>query len=157
MRLWNNPLKYIPLFQKCAAVVSPDFSVSPTMNKYEIEHNVFMSRWLGNLWHFYGCTVIPSISWATKETYELCLSGIQKGSVIAVSTLGVQNNKEIFLDGFNNVQKNIEPPLTFVYGDMLDGMYGKFVNFPYKEAFNTKYKQLTLPGYSRIFEIKEEI
>ena len=155
MRLWNNPLKFIPLFKQCAAVVSPDFSVSPGMNKYEFEHNVFMSRWLGNLWQSYGCTVIPSIPWATPSTYDLCLSGIEVGSVIAISTLGAQNNKKVFLEGYNNARKRIMPPLTLVYGDMIEGMYGKFVNYSYRDAFNIKCEQLRIPGYSRVFEIKE--
>ena len=43
----------------------------------------------------------------------------------------------------------------FAYGDMIEGMVGTFVNYSYTDAFNTKYKQLRLPGYSKVFEITE--
>lgn len=53
------------------------------------------------------------------------------------------------------MKRRIEPPLIIVFGDMIEGMTGKFVNFKYKDAFNNNNYQLKFDGFSQIFEIKE--
>lgn len=67
-KFWNDPMKYIPRFQSAMAVGTPDYSVYPSMNPIEIEHNVYMGRWLGCLWQTYGCTVLPGVSWWGEDT-----------------------------------------------------------------------------------------
>ena len=65
---------------------------------------------------------------------------------------------KVFLEGFNEMKKRIEPPLIIVYGDMIFGMTGRFVNIKYKDAFNNKnkeFKQLCLWKESNIFERKD--
>lgn len=38
----------------------------------------------------------------------------------------------------------INPSLVIVYGDMIEGMFGTFINFRYVDGFNRKYEQLSL-------------
>lgn len=159
LSLWNNPLKKIGLFQGYAAVGSPDFSLSPSMNTNMIRQYVFMSRWLGVTWQNYNCTVLPTVMWALPDTYDICFSSIERGSSVIVSTIGCLENTKDFLNGFNEMRRRIEPPLIIVYGDMIDGMYGRFINFKYEDAFNKKKKvhQLRLDGFSNVFELKEAL
>jgi hypothetical protein len=160
LKYWNDPMKYIPRFQSVMAIGTPDYSVYPGMNKNEIQHNVFMSRWLGCLWQSYQCIVLPVISWWGEDTYDICFSGIEKGSIVIISTLGCRENPEIFLNGFNEMKNRISPPLIIVYGNMLDGMTGRFINIKYTEAFNKKkqeYEQLSLFKESNIFERRDVI
>lgn len=159
MSLWNNPLKYIGLFQGYAAVSSPDFSISPTMNINMIRHYIFMSRWLGVTWQNYNCTVLPAAIWALPDTYDLCFSSIEAESVVIVSTIGCKENIEVFLNGYNEMKKRINPPLVIVFGDMIQGMTGRFLQFKYIDTFNKSNKnvQLSLDGISKIFEIEEEL
>lgn len=158
MRLWNNPLKYVPKYQTAAFVATPDFSVYPNMHPNELQLNVFKGRWIGKTWQNYGCKVIPTIPWATPDTYDLCFTGIEKGSAVIISTIGCQNNAEMFLNGFNEMKKRINPELIIVYGDMIQGMTGRFVNYKYEDAFSRKhsYQQLKLFDNEPIFTIKEE-
>ena len=68
------------------------------------------------------------------------------------------NNQKVFLKGFNEMKKRIEPPLIIVYGDMISGMTRRFVNIKYKDAFNNKnkeFKQLCLWKESNIIERKD--
>lgn len=153
--LWNNPLKKIPLFSGCYAVGTADFSLHPHMNINQIRHNIYRAKWLGKTWQNLGCTVYPTISWCLPDTYDICFSGYEKESIVIISTLGCQNNKEIFLQGFNEMKKRIEPSLIIVYGDMIEGMTGRFVNFPYKDCFQIKNEQLHIKELSQVFEIKE--
>lgn len=157
LSLWNNPLKKIPLFNGCAVITTPDFSIYSTMNINDIRHNVYKNRWLGVTWQNLGCNVIPTVCWGDTYTYDLCFSSIEKGSPVIVSTLGCQNNKSIFLEGFNEMKRRIEPPLIIVYGNMIEGMTGKFLNFRYKDCFVKKYTQLRFDEISPIFERKEVV
>ncbi|WP_298508446.1 DUF4417 domain-containing protein [uncultured Ruminobacter sp.] len=144
MRLWNDPLRKVCLWQSFAAVCSPDFSVYPSMNINDISHNIYMSRWLGRTWQNYGCKVIPTVAWSLPDTYDLCFEGIEYGSVVAISTLGCHSNIEDFLMGFKQMMARINPSLVIVYGDMIEGMFGTFINFRYVDGFNRKYEQLSL-------------
>uniref|UniRef100_I5AVI7 DUF4417 domain-containing protein n=1 Tax=Eubacterium cellulosolvens (strain ATCC 43171 / JCM 9499 / 6) TaxID=633697 RepID=I5AVI7_EUBC6 len=154
LSLWNSPLKKVGLFQTFAAVSTPDFSVYPPMNINIIRYNVFMSRWLGRTWQNYGCTVLPTIGWALPDTYDLCFGGIERGSIVVISTLGCQEHKDVFLMGFNEMRKRIDPPLIIVVGKMIEGMNGEFLNFRYEDTFDCKYEQMRLAGINRIFSRK---
>ena len=157
LSLWNSPLKKTALFRTCAAITTPDFSIYPTMNMNDIRHNVYMNRWLARTWQNYGCTVIPTIGWAGDNTYDICFSAIETGSMVIVSTLGCKNHEKEFLDGFNEMKKRINPLLIIVYGDMIQGMTGRFLNFRYTDCFVTEYVQLKFEGLSSVFEIKEAV
>ncbi len=159
LTLWNNPLKKIALFQGFAAIATPDFSIYPTMNTNEIRHNIYMSRWLGVTWQSYDCLTIPTIGWALPDTYDLCFSGVEKESIVIISTLGCQNRTSDFLNGFNEMKSRINPPLIIVFGDMIPGMKGTFINFRYTDCFcqKNKYEQMRLDGVSKIFTIKEVV
>ena len=154
-RLWNDPLKRIPLFSTCAAIATPDFSIYSSMNENDIRYNVYKNRWLGCTWQDYGCVVIPTIGWAKPDTFDICLSAVEKGSDIVISTIGCQEQKEDFLIGFNEMKKRIEPRIIIVYGKMIEGMTGTFLNFNYRDSFNCQYRQQRIPEISQIFEIKE--
>ncbi len=155
LNLWNNPLKKIGLFQSFYAVASPDFSIYPSMNINDIRYNVYMSRWLGKTWQNYGCTVYSTIGWALPDTYDVVFGGVEKGGIVVISTLGCQNSTEVFLQGFNEMKIRLEPSLIIVYGEMIEGMTGRFVNFKYSEAFSRDSFQLRIEGVSQVFEIKE--
>lgn len=131
MRLWNNPLKYVSKYQTAAFVTTPEFSVYPN----ELRHNVFKGRRIGKTRQNYGCKVIPVIPWATPDTYDLCFSGIEEGLLIIIFTTGCRKNNEMFLNGFNEVKKRIKPELIIVYGNMIKGMTGRFINYKYKDVF----------------------
>ena len=155
LSLWNSPLKKIGLFQSFFAISTPDYSIYPGMNINDVRHNIYMSRWLGRTWQNYGCKVYPTIGWAMPDTYDLSFSGIEKGSIVIISTLGCHNNEDIFLQGFNEMKQRIDPSLIIVYGDMINGMSGRFVNFRYTDAFSHDSIQLRLEGITQVFEIRE--
>lgn len=158
-RFWNNPLKYIPQFSTASFISTPDYSVYASMNYNEIRHNVYKNRWLGKTWQNYGCKVIPTIQWCTPETYDICFSGIEKGSSVIISTLGCLENPIDFLNGFNEMKSRIDPEIIIVIGNMIPGMTGTFINYKYTDTFkqNDKYEQLSLIETSPIFKIKETL
>lgn len=157
MRFWNDPLKRIPIMQTYAAVATPDFSIYPTMNINEIRHNIYMGRWLGCTWQNYGLPIIPTIGWALPDTYDMCFSAIESETPVIISTLGCTDCPEDFLRGFNEMKARITPPIILVFGNMIPGMTGTFLNFKYTESFAVKNKQLKIEGIPSIFTIKEVV
>ncbi len=84
--VWKNPDNDIEKLSRYRAVLSPDFSmyleIAPVMQLY----NVFRNRWCGAYWASKGLRVIPTVNWGDESTFDFCFEGIEKGSVVAVST-----------------------------------------------------------------------
>lgn len=88
--------------------------------------NIYRSRLVGQYFQNRGIKVIPTISWAEKETFSFCFKGIPKGSIVSISTIGVKqdpNALEIWRAGVNEMIKQIEPKVILVYGGKLDYDY----------------------------------
>ena len=155
-RLWKVPLKYVGLFSGCFAVSTPDFTITPKMNRHEIEYNVYRNRWLGVTWQNLGCRVIPAVQWADEKTLQMCLSGIEKGTPVIISTLGVKQNLETFFLGFNEMKRFIEPKVIIVVGDYVEGMAGRFIFYKYEDSWSEiDNLQIPLFDISKIVDIPE--
>lgn len=125
-RLWNNPHKYLDKILEYDAFLTPDFSLYLDMPRAMKIWNVFRSRLIGQLLQDYGMEVIPTISWAEKETFDFCFDGVAQGSVVAVSTVGVKQSDqaaEIWRQGMDEMIKRIQPPVILVYGGAVDYDY----------------------------------
>lgn len=128
LRLWNKPWKYLDLLRKFAGCLSPDFSL---FRMYPLSfqlYNIYRNRMLGAFWQANGINVIPSISWSNEESYDFCFLGVEKGSTVAISNMGIHSNKEAikyFKKGYDAMMKCIQPKKVILYGgqnfDFLEG------------------------------------
>lgn len=75
-RLWNSPQEYIDVLKKFDCMLSPDFSLYMDMPMPMKIWNIYRSRLIGQYYQKHGIKVIPTISWAEKETFEFCFEGI---------------------------------------------------------------------------------
>lgn len=142
-RVWNYPEKYIDVLIEYDCILSPDFSLYMDMPMPMKIWNIYRSRQIGAYYQSRGINVIPTISWAEKETFEFCFQGIPKKSIVSVSTIGVKENKDalkIWYDGMEEMIKQIEPSAILIYGGKLDFDYGdiKTVYFENKVTENWK-------------------
>lgn len=127
-RLWNDPEKYTDTLKQYQCLLSPDFSLYTDMTEPMRIWNIYRSRLVGAFYQSQGIEVIPTVSWAQKSTYKYCFKGIERGSVVAVSTIGVKEQDDAFKiwqSGMREMIKQIKPSHILVYG-------GK-VEFDYKE------------------------
>lgn len=118
-RIWANPYEYLDKISQYSGMLSPDFSLYADMSISQQIYNIYRSRLIGQLAQKQGIKVIPTISWSDKRSYKFCFDGIEKGSTIAVSTIGVKkdkNCKKVFFDGMKECIKRIEPSLIINYG-----------------------------------------
>lgn len=126
-RVWNYPEKYVELFQEYDCILSPDFSLYLDMPMPMKVWNVYRSRLIGAYYQSYGIPVIPTLSWAEKETFDFCFKGIPKGSIVSISTVGVKKDKDAmktWLDGVKEMLKTVNPKTLLIYGGKIPFDYG---------------------------------
>lgn len=119
IRYWNNPDKYLPVLSKFSTVCSPDFSTYTDMPLAMQIYNHYRKHWLAAYWQLNGITVYPTISWSDEKSYDWCFDGEPVGGVVAVSSVGTQKNKEskrLFLLGYEEMMKRLNPAWVIFYG-----------------------------------------
>lgn len=142
-RVWNYPEKYVDILSEYEAILSPDFSLYMDMTMPIKIWNIYRSRQIGAYYQSKGIKVIPTISWAEKETYQFCFQGIPKGSIVAISTIGVKESKDalqIWRDGVTEMIRQIEPSTILVYGGKLEYDFGDIPVVYYENKVTENWK-----------------
>ena len=119
-RCWNRPDENIRILSRFASCLTPDFSLYRDMPKALMLWNVYRSRLFGQMCQREGLTVIPTIQYAGPETYSFAFDGLPKHSTVAISSVGILKDKvavDLFLKGFFEMQRRIEPETVLFYGD----------------------------------------
>ena len=142
-RVWTNMIVNGRVVSKFKGAFSPDFSL---YTDYPIAlqiYNVYRNRYIGAYWQDLGMQVIPTISWSDERSFEFCFEGVEKGSIVAISTVGIMasdSTKALFIKGYTELLKRIEPELIFIYGQTFEGLEG-----------NIRYIK---PHFSKLREVK---
>lgn len=126
-RLWSNPDAYLELLQKFKCVCTPDFSTYTDFPKAVQIFNHYRKHWLGAYWQSNGITVIPTISWSDKASFEWCFDGEPLGGAVAVSSVGTQMNSDaraLFLAGYREMLVRLQPSIIYFYGSIPNGCGG---------------------------------
>lgn len=139
-RVWKHPDNDIEKLSRYRAVLSPDFSMYLEMAPVMQLYNVFRNRWCGAYWASKGIRVIPTVNWGDESTFDFCFEGIEKGSVVAVSTYMAsahdhrQDQKEWFMAGFNEMLRRIEPEKIICYNTPFPEMQGNIIPIDYERS-----------------------
>ena len=104
-KVYDNADEEIAKLGRFKALLSPDFSIFTNMPMALQIYNIFKNRWCGAFWQQNGLEVIPTVSWGDRNSFSFCFDGIEKGSVVAVSTYCRENAEEDFLLGYNRRMK----------------------------------------------------
>ncbi len=139
-KYFKNPSKYIEQLRQYPFVLSPDFSLYGEMPRWLQLNNVAKNRWCGSYWQSEGIKVIPTISWSLPDSYEFCFKGVEKGSIVAVSTIGCAKYKAIFMAGYNEMLKRLEPEAVICFGKPFKEMSGNIVEVDYIESRQGNHK-----------------
>lgn len=124
-RVWTNPEAYIELLQQFRIVFAPDFSTYSDWPKALQIYNHYRKHWVAAFWQANGISVVPTISWSDKSSFEWCFDGEPVGAAVAVSSVGTQVSKEskaLFLQGYNEMLKRLQPELIYFYGKVPEGI-----------------------------------
>ncbi len=124
--VWRTPEKYIELFMNAGAVTPADFSTLIGMPEIAKMYNVYRNRFLERYYQDQGVVVVPNVSWSGEKSFDYCLIGLPKNSIIAINCTGIIGNPEsvrLWENGYHRVVKALEPKLIIRYGDRIDGEY----------------------------------
>ncbi len=110
---------YLHRMRKYMGVISPDYSVYIDLPFAHQIWNIYRDRvtceWLRSL----GLNVIFNLRWGDYRTYKYVFTGIEKHSVIAVGSHGLikhPENRTIFMNGFREMVRRVEPSTLVIYG-----------------------------------------
>lgn len=139
--IWNDPEPRLEKLSQYRGVLSPQFSTYYTMPVPLQIYNTFRSRWCGAYLQSKGFKVIPTVSWGLPQSYWYCFDGIEKGSVVAVSTLGVRKEKDFFLQGYSEMLRRLKPKAVICYNTPFDEMGGNIITVSYEETNNIEHNK----------------
>lgn len=109
-RIWNDPARYAMFLRSFRAVMTPDFSLFSDYPRAVQIYNHWRKHQLGAYWQRCGIAVIPSISWADKDSFLWCFDGEPEGGTVAVSSVGAMKNKDarrLFIDGYHEMMTRL--------------------------------------------------
>ena len=120
-RVWSKPERYLPILKEYDCMISPDFSLYADMPMPMKIWNTYRNRFLGAWYQSKGIKVIPNIRWDNEQTYQFAFAGVEKGSVIACSTVSLKTEfRQMFLDGMEECIRRIEPAKILLYGGEIE-------------------------------------
>lgn len=126
-RIWKFPNRYLSRLKKFNCIFAPDFSVYWDMPFPMKIWNIYRSRFIGQWLQKEGVRVVPSITWAEDDTFEYCFQGVEKGSTVAISTVGSRRNQSslrIWVRGVDEMIRRISPGTILIYGDPINYDFG---------------------------------
>lgn len=139
MAAWKDPDKYVDRLRQFKAVIGPDFSLYTDMPLALQILSVYRRQWLSAYWQSVGLDVIPCAVWGDERSYAFCFDGFPKGGTISVSSVGAKNNP-LFLDGYHEMIKRLNPDTILYYGGHMDGLTGNIIEIPPKYTQWEKYR-----------------
>ncbi len=126
--VYQKPEKALEKLDQYYALLTPEFSTYKDMPLARQIDSVFKNRWCGAFWQKQGMKVIPTISWGSIPCMEFCFDGVEKGSIVAVSTYTREDNKDGFVMGYNKMLEVIKPTAIICYGEPFFEMKGKIIS-----------------------------
>jgi hypothetical protein len=135
-KVYNRPADYILMLARYKYVLTPDFSLLTDMPLWMQLFNTARSRWCGKTWQEVGLTVIPTVGWSNPDSYSFAFTGLERGTTVAVSTVGVRRgiNKRLFMQGYDAMLEQISPDTIYCYGKPFIEMKGNVVHVDYLET-----------------------
>jgi len=138
-RVWHDPTRYMTFLTQFPAVMSPDFSMFADYPKAVNVYNHWRKHQLAAYWQRQGITVVPSVSWVDRESWEWCFDGEPVGGTVAVSSVGTQKNpvsRVRFVEGYKEMLARLRPEKVIFFGKIPEGCEGNIeYHAPYYETF----------------------
>lgn len=147
IRLWNNIDYYLPLLKQFQYVMTPDFSLYTDFPKALQIYNHYRKHWIGAYLQENGVKVIPTVCWSDEQSFEWCFDGEPTHSVVAVSSVGTRQKKgayELFLAGYREMLRRLEPQLILFYGEPPEECRDGMIRM---NAYQDKFKEVLCSGW----------
>lgn len=126
-RVWKKPLDYVGILEPYDCVFTPDFSLYMDMPSPMQRWNRYRSQAIGYIWQRAGLCVVPTLTWAGKDSYSFTFSGVPKHATVATSTVGVVQDKNAqvaWRAGMTEAMHRLEPVRVLLYGQNIGFDFG---------------------------------
>jgi hypothetical protein len=149
-RIWQRPDVYCEMLKECKLVLSPDFTMyaDAPLSMQIWKH--YQKQWYGRYMQKNGIKVVPALGWSDDRSFEFCFDGIPCNSVVAVSSVGVLNNKNsknLFLNGFKKSIDLLTPCKILFFGQLpkeIDTSGIQIIHYPH--SFDDKFRRIRNGG-----------
>lgn len=118
-RYTERDLKIISKFK---GTFTPDFTLGPQLSPCQEQFNIFRSRAIGQLLQKRGVSVIPTVGWSCRRSFDYCFAGLSEGGTVAISTNGVLRkalSQILFREGVFELERQIKPQNIVIYGQKI--------------------------------------
>ncbi len=116
--VWNSPGRYLPVFQRFAGVITPDFSLYREMPLSMQIWNTYRNRAIAFWLQREGVPTVPNVRWGDERTYEFAFEGLPTGGTVAVSahgTLQKKADRDYFKKGLACMVERLQPQTVITY------------------------------------------
>lgn len=126
--LWRKPGEGLGKAILQGIVTAPDFTIDEHFPFPLAIYQVWRSRIITKYWQSENVLVVPVLQWGASHTWEICSSGIEPGSVVAVR--GPQRSTETaWLSGMHYMLNQIWPSLVLHFGRKVE-YSANVIHFP---------------------------
>ena len=135
----NHPKKYLEIIKRFPSVISTDFSQMVDMPSETRRHNQYKNRELAAYWQQEGIPVIYNVSWSTPDSYSYSFAAIPHHTMIAINCTGIigcDASKYLWMKGYEEVIRILEPSFILRYGDIMPGEYTEISKYYSNEHLN---------------------
>jgi hypothetical protein len=138
-RVWTHPHWYVGEFKtRHPLLFGVDFSIFSDTPICMQVWQTYRTRWLCRWYQEQGVTMIPTVSWGNKDSFDFVFRGIPKGSVIALSSIGRKGANEGsnggWDEGYIAAIEAIDPELVFIVGSHIGEDLEKLAEVRYYKA-----------------------
>ena len=128
--VWNHPQAALKKFKRCDGIITPNFSTYQDMPVALKIYNTYRMRAIGYWLGKNGIQVINNVRWGTPETFKYCFDGIEKNSIVCVSTvgcLGTKRDEDRFTEGLAKMIEVLNPSHILMYGKKGRNFFDKYI------------------------------
>ncbi|MCR4660690.1 MAG: DUF4417 domain-containing protein [Clostridia bacterium] len=150
-RFYNNPFMFLSKIGPYYASSTLDYGMHPGMKRAQIIDATFKNRWSGVWQQVNGKDrVAVTVGWVYEDTYDICFAGIEDGTLLIISTLGVCNefSQDDFLKGYHEMRKRFPSSQIICIGNKIEGMDEDICYIKYRQSFGNwdRYRNYWQPS-----------
>lgn len=142
--LWSRLEFYTLAIAKYRGVIAPDYSMFVNVSKQVNIQSLYRNNFISSFWQNIGISVVPSVTWGNADSFDYCLEGKPKHSVLAIGSVGMSwcaASIELFKFGISQVIQKLEPTALLIYGNKIAFDNQEIPVYYYEDFINSKFRK----------------
>ena len=120
----SHPWTFTDSLSHYEGVIAPDLSQYIDMDFAERLSNNYWNKVFAAYWQNRNINIYPNVTWSLPDSYEYCVAGLPRRSVIAINSMGVMKSNfsiSLWLNGYRYMLDILEPICILRYGPKICG------------------------------------